>query len=113
MLKLFLISILFLFTFIGCQSNLVGTYVFERDTPVWLKVKIDSMLTQEYYWGTVVYRYKWKDKYYFQFTIPVSSTVFTLYNYDGTKTDLPDVKSFEDYWKNKTDSVFIWKYPRK
>ena len=113
MLKIILIFT-FLFIFIGCHNNIVESYDFERDTPEWLKVKIDSISTKTYYFGTVVNRYKWNNNYLFEFTIPLSSCVLCeLYYYDGTKNKFTDDKTVLSYINTRTDKVFVWKYPDK
>jgi len=114
MVKMFLIFSLFFFTMISCQSNLVESFIYERDTPEWLKVKIDSISTQKYYIGSVVNRYKWNNNYFFEFTIPFSSCILCeLYYYDGTKTDFLNDNSVQNYLNNRTDKVLVWKYPGK
>ncbi|MDR3665327.1 MAG: hypothetical protein P4L35_00665 [Ignavibacteriaceae bacterium] len=114
MMKMFFISGLFLITLIGCNSSVVESFSFERDTPAWLKIKIDSISTQKYYWGTVINRYKWNNNYLFEFTIPVSSCMFCdIYFYDGTKNKFIDAKAVQSYINTRTDKVFVWKYPTR
>ena len=57
MLKLIFVSSFFVIIFLGCQNNSsVEPYNYEKDTPVWLKTKIDSMSTNEkYYFGKRIY----------------------------------------------------------
>jgi hypothetical protein len=114
MLKVLIVSFLFVVVIIEYKSNSVKPYNYERDTPAWLKVKIDSITAthRDYYYGTKVYRYKWKGTFLFEFDIPLSSCVLCeLYYYDGTKTNFPDSNTVSDYENNKTDKMFIWKYP--
>ena len=116
MLKIYLILSIFLFTFISCKNSVVESYVYERDTPEWLKIKIDSILTsnRNYYHGTEVNRYKWKNNFLFEFNIPLSSCLLCeLYYYDGTKTNFPDDKTVLDYLNNRSDKIFVWRYPDK
>ena len=112
MFKMFFISTLFFITLIGCKSNVVESYNFEKDTPEWLKIKLDSISTQTYYAGTVVNRYKWNNNYLFEFSIPFSSCMLCeIYYYDGTKNKFTDDKAVQSYINTRTDKVFIWKYP--
>jgi len=55
--KLLIITFLLLLI-IGCQGN-QGTndFDFEKDTPEWLKAKINSISERSDYLGTKVYRY--------------------------------------------------------
>lgn len=114
MIKTFLVVSLFAIMLIGCKSNSVEPYNYERDTPIWLQVKIDSITAthRDYYVGTKVYRYQWKGTFLFEFDIPLSSCrLCELYYYDGTKTNSPDSNTVLDYENNRTDKMFIWKYP--
>ncbi|HEY6436795.1 MAG TPA: hypothetical protein VIY47_09395, partial [Ignavibacteriaceae bacterium] len=78
MLKLIFISSILLLTFLSCQkNNTIESYNYEKDTPVWLKEKIDSTSANpNYYFGTHVYRYEWNGKFIYHFSIPVSSCVY-------------------------------------
>lgn len=103
-----------LLIFMGCHNDIAKYYDFERDTPKWLKEKIDSISTQPYYFGTVVNRYRWNSNYLFEFTIPVSSCMFcAIYYYDGTKNKFPDNQSLQNYIDTRTDRILVWKYPAK
>jgi len=116
MYKMFLVFSLFLVTIICCQSNVVESYNYEKDTPVWLKVKIDSISTSDnnYYFGTEVYRYKWNDNFLFEFHIPLSSCMLCeLYYYNGSKTNFPNDKTVQKYLNNRTDKVHVWKLPEQ
>ena len=96
---------------LSCQNNIVQTYNYDQDTPAWLKSKIDSMITsgKNYYFGTEVNRYKWKDSMLVEFNIPLSSCMLCeLYYYHGTKTDFKNDNTVLDYMNNKTDKVLIW-----
>ena len=111
MLKNFLIFLLLLFTIIGCHSNLMESYSYEKDTPVWLKVKIDSISTQKYYWGTNIFRYKWNNNYVFEFAIPSSSCMYCeMYYFNGTKVKFINDSTLQNYLKTTTDNVWVWTY---
>jgi hypothetical protein len=59
MLKIIFISSFLFIAFLSCQkNNVVEFFNYERDTPVWLKAKIDSMSTDNYYFNSKVYRYE-------------------------------------------------------
>jgi len=113
---MFLVFSLFLFTLICCQNNVIASFNYEKDTPGWLKVKIDSIYTSnnDYYFGTEVFRYKWNDNFLFEIHIPLSSCVLCeLYYYNGVKTNFTDEKTVQNYLNNRTDKVLVWKYPDK
>ena len=57
MIKMILVISLFPIMFINNQQDTVTSYNYEKDTPEWLKAKIDSMVTSnhKYYWGSRVF----------------------------------------------------------
>lgn len=115
MLKIVFLSSLFFLTTFSCRNYIVESYDYDRDTPSWLKSKIDSIYNsgRNFYFGTEVNRYKWKNNLLFEFHIPLSScSLCELYYYDGTKTYFSDDKVVQDYINNKSDKVLVWKWPK-
>ncbi|MGE5812370.1 MAG: hypothetical protein ACM339_12760 [Ignavibacteria bacterium] len=111
MLKIIFISSLLSIAFLSCQKNsLVEPFNYERDTPLWLKEKIDYMSTNHDYFGSKIYRYKWNEKYVYHIMIPISSCAYCeLYDQDGIKIQFND-DSFSDFLENKKDEVLVWEW---
>lgn len=103
------IILISLFVLASCQKeNSVQPFNYERDTPAWLKVKIDSMATTPYYIGTVVYRYEWHKQFIYHIMIPISSCAYCeLYLHDGSKAQLSE-SSLSDFLQNRTNEIIIW-----
>lgn len=82
-------SFLFLFM-LNCQKeNSMEPFDYERDTPTWLKAKIDSISSNPEYFGTKVYRYEWKGYLVYHIEIPISSCAYCeLYDQKGKKLKL-------------------------
>jgi hypothetical protein len=101
---------LFLFlTFVGCSNKEIFNY--ERDTPAWLKAKIDSVTTAnpKYYSGTKVFRYEWNEQYIYHFSIPLSSCVYCeVYDQNGRKIQFTDNAMKSDFEQNKINKVLLW-----
>lgn len=103
-----------LFTFIACQDKGVEPFLYESDTPSWLKDKIDYMSTNKDYGGTVVYRYEWKKNYVFHITIPISSCAMCdIYDNSGNKINFSENGKLQDYLDNRTSPVLVWEYSIK
>jgi hypothetical protein len=112
MLKIILVAILFYFTFIGCKKeNVTETFDYQRDTPGWLKEKINLMSGDQQYHGTIVYRYEWKNQYIYYIFIPVSSCAYCeLYYQDGSKVKFTNEISSQDFLDNKWNELIIWEW---
>ena len=103
-----------LFTFIACQDKGVEPFLYERDTPSWLKDKIEYMSTHKDFGGTTVFRYEWKRNYVFDITIPISSCGFCeVYDKSGNKIDLGENGKLQDYLDNRVSPVLVWGYSIK
>ncbi len=107
--------IFFLFVIVllvNCQNqNSVESFNYERDTPAWLKVQIDSMSTNQYYHGSQVYRYIWHNDFIYDIFIPVSSCVYCeVFNKDGAKITFTGDNMLQDYLNNRKNEVLIWKW---
>jgi len=107
----FISSLLLLLAF-GCNKE--ASVEVTSDIPNWLQDKIDSMSINQYYVGTVVYRYKWNNEYVYHIEIPISSCAYCeVYNYNGTKIQFENDTQFQDFLNNKTDQVLIWEWTKK
>lgn len=111
MLKILIITSLLLLPLSGCRNDtLVEPFNYERDTPVWLKEKIDSMSVDNRFVGTKVYRYEWKRNFMYHIMIPISSCVYCeLYDQSSNKPQLDQVE-FQDFLKNKKNVIVIWEW---
>jgi hypothetical protein len=109
MKKITFASLLLFLTFAGCGSDKIFNY--EKDTPEWLKTKIDSVTTSnpKYYSGTKVFRYEWNKQYVYHFSIPLSSCVYCeLYDQEGRKIQFTDNAMTSDFEQNKINKVLVW-----
>jgi hypothetical protein len=116
MVKMILVISLFPIIFMYFQQDTVVNYNYEKDTPEWLKTKIDSMLSSnhKYYWGTRVFRYEWNDSLLFEFNIPPSSCALCeLFYYNGTKANFLNNSTVQNYLTNRNNKLLIWKWPDK
>ena len=100
---------------IGCQNdNSVEPFKYERDTPAWLKVKIDSMSTNHFYVGSQVFRHVWHNNYTYYIFIPVSSCVYCeVYNENGEKIKFTGDNMLQDYLNNRKNEVLVWQWNAK
>ena len=97
----------------SCQGSISTSPLhYENDIPVWLKLKIDSISTQSYYWGTSVHRCEWRGSYVYYLDIPVSSCMFCeVFDQYGEKINLQDAELFQDFLTNKRNDIIIWSWP--
>lgn len=108
MLKIIFLSSFLFLAFLSCQNS-VQPFNYEKDTPQWLKEKIDSMSVNPDYFMSQVYRYEWKDKYVYHIMIPISSCAYCeLYEEDGSKIQFANDAMFSDFLMNKKNKVLVW-----
>lgn len=108
MIKIFFLSTFVIITLVCC-SNSVEPFNYERDTPQWLKLKIDSLDVNPNYAGTTVYRYNWHSNYVYHISIPISSCAFCLvYDQNGNKIEFTDETVINDFHNNRTNEIIIW-----
>lgn len=110
MLKVIFISSFLFITLLSCQNaNSIEPINYEKDTPQWLKVKIDSMSTNPDYFGTKVYRCEWNSKFTYHIMIPISSCAYCeVYEQNGNKIQFTNDETFSDFIKNKNDEILVW-----
>jgi hypothetical protein len=96
------ILLLFLLTIIFTSCRKVN------DNPDWLESKISMMDTNDYYFGTTIYLYKWNKDYYYWISIPVSSCIMCeFYNYSGEKFVWTQ-ENIDDFQKNSKKIRTVW-----
>jgi hypothetical protein len=79
-----------------------------NDNPDWLDNKISMMDTNDYYFGTTVYLYKWNNEYYYWISIPISSCVMCeFYTYSGEKFVWTQ-ENIDDFNKNARKVKIVW-----
>ena len=107
-----LILALSAFLVVGCHTeNAAGPFDYERDTPVWLKAKIDSISDGPLAFGVRVYRYEWRGEFVYHIENPISSCAYCeLYDQTGAKMQFPDNETFEDFLTNKKNRILIWEW---
>ncbi len=94
----------------NCHTEIVGIFVCEKDTPVWLKAKIEP--TDALY-GTRVYRYEWRGESVYYIENPISSCAYCeLYDQDGAKIQLTDDPAFQDFLMNSENRTLICEWRR-
>jgi hypothetical protein len=87
------------------------TFDFDRDTPAWLKAKLDSIsnFADHYYDWTRVYRYDWNESFVYHFSVPLSSCIYCeLYDHDGNKVTAIKDSLLQDILKTRNGEVLIW-----
>jgi len=81
---------------------------YDDKNPKWLDQMIQEMENNPYYTGSSIERYTWKNNYYYEFTIPLSSCLYCdVYNFDGDRIDWQK-NDIDDYLANRTYRVLIW-----
>jgi len=92
---------------LGCEKETTTEYT--DVIPQWLEIKIDSMSTDIYYGGTVVYRYTWHNEYVYYIDIPASSCAYCeVYRQNSTKIQFMTEAQMKDFLDNRKDQVVIW-----
>jgi hypothetical protein len=76
--------------------------------PGWLEKKISLMENNIEYCGTVIYRYEWQSKYYYQIAILISSSI-DVYDAVGNKIDWNE-SNLNDYLHNRKNETIIWRW---
>lgn len=112
MLRILFITIIIVITFLSCkQDSVVEPFNYERDTPQWLKEKINYMSSHGDYYGTKVFRYELKRIFIYHFVIPVSSCSYCdVYNQQGTKIQFTGENEFQVYLNNRENELLIWEW---
>ena len=112
MVRIIYISFFLLISTIGCvKENSVEPFNFDKDTPTWLKNKIDSISTDMQYYGTKVFRYDWNKSYVYHIMIPISSCAYCeLYDSRGNKILPMNDKLFQDFLNHKKNEVLVWEW---
>ncbi len=95
---------------LSCQNvSTVESLNYEKDTPVWLKAKIDTMSTGKYYMLAKVYRCEMNGEYIYYISNPISSCVYCeVYYQNGEKLNFEDEKVLYDFEHNKKNELLIW-----
>ncbi len=111
MLKKIFIALFIVLSIIGCRNeNVNEPFNYERDTPVLLKEKIDSISSNREYYGTNVYRYEWKQNYIYHIMIPISSCAYCeLYDSRGKKIKLNE-NEFSSFLQTKSNKIIVWEW---
>jgi len=95
-------------------TNLVNEseqFDYDRDTPPWLKTRIEQMEVEPTYMGTVIYRYDWHGAFVYDIKIPINSCAYCeVYNQQGHNIDLTNEKLLQDFFQNKRNEVLVWEW---
>ncbi len=109
MRRIVIIAAILSLPLISCQVE--NSVNYEKDTPVWLKAKIDSMANDLEYYGTKVYRYQWHRSFVYQIEIPISSCAYCeLYDEYGEKIQFFTDIMIQDFLRNMKNEVLIWEW---
>lgn len=88
----------------GCQKDTSPV----NETPTWLNNYIENIKEDPSYYGTVITRYEWKKKYYYDVDIPISSCIICdVYNQYGERMLWND-SSATDFVNNRKNGFVIW-----
>jgi len=98
----------------SCQDDgITGPFDYHRDTPDWMKAKIDSISSIPNNVGTRVLRYEWRGEFIFYIEVPISSCAYCeLYDQEGAKIQFTVPGTFEDFLLNKQNEIIVWEWPR-
>jgi len=104
LIPLLLISVLFF----SCEK-----FNTEFRQPVWVQKMTDTLETNDFYWGSKIYRHEWKSDYYYHLNIPVSSCAYcNIYNKNGESVDWQK-EDMEDYLENRKNEQIVWRWQDK
>ena len=104
-----LIKLIFISTALS-YDNLMADNI---DWPKWLKGFIRNLNCDTYYNGSVMYRYYWSDKIYYQLEIPSNNCVFCqVINHKGEFIKWPD-NLFSKFSKERSHEKLIWQHNEK
>lgn len=106
-----ILCVFFLTLFLlNCRGDSINApFDFERDTPQWLKDKIEQISDDKYYIGTTIYRYEWQDNYVYHFDIPVSSCMYCdVFNQAGIKLNFNNDEELLDFINNRKNEIVVW-----
>ncbi len=84
---------------------------FEKDTPVWLEEKINTIsnFTGHYYDWTRVYRYEWNNSFIYLFSVPASSCMYCeLYDQSGNKVTAFNDSVLQEILQTRKGEVLMW-----
>ena len=114
MVKKILLSALLVFAFTGCELEDINVpFIFEKDAPAWLKVKIDSLKNDPHVYGMQVIRFEWRNKLVYYFMNPISSCAYCscdLFDQDGNELYFSNDQILQDFIINKKNETLIWEW---
>lgn len=112
MSRIFFIVSFLLLILVGCQKDYgVESFDFARDTPQWLKAKIDTMSIQQRYGGTKVYRHEWNGMFTYHIAVGISSCVYCeVYDHSGNRIQFPTENVFQDYLQHRRNEILVWQW---
>jgi hypothetical protein len=116
MLKIIFIASLLFTVLTYCQEkDTTKSFNYERDTPAWLKARIDSIsIDAKHYALAKVTRYEWKDKYVYHIYNGLSSCMYCeLFYEDGNGVRFESEKEFQEFLKDRKDSLIVWEWNKK
>ena len=95
-----------------CQEeSSTEPFNYEKDTPIWLKTKIDSLSTNESNVGTMVYRYEWVNETIYYIFIPANSCQYCfLFDENGKKIQFNNSQELIDFENNRKNEILIWEW---
>ncbi len=109
MLKISILFLVFinLFLIASCQKDTSPII----QTPDWLITHIEQIENDDFYYGTVIYRYKWKNNYYYNAIYPFcSNQLCEVWDNSGQKVIWRDRSEGDDFLNNRTSRTLIWKW---
>lgn len=82
----------------------------KKKLPQWLKGLLLGLSKDYHYQGSVMHRYLWKNRYYFQLEIPTDHSIFCqIINEKGEFLRWPE-NCFQDFVKERSQESFIWRF---
>ena len=111
-MKKYILLLCVIVCFLNCQNqNSVEPFNYERDTPSWLKTKIDSMATNNFYVGSKVFRHTWHYNLVYYIRVGLSSCMYCeVYYENGSKITFTNDSMLQDYLNNRKNEILIWEW---
>lgn len=108
--KIFLLGLFSLILIITSSCKKENTGIHQA---VWLQEMIISLETNDFYWGSKIYRHDWKSEYYYHLTIPLSSCAYcNVYKENGQEVNWA-LENLEVYLAERDNEVIIWEWNKE
>ncbi len=106
-MKKYILIILIIVTIFACKKEDNNIAL-----PNWMQEMTDTLETNDYYWGSKIYRHDWNSKYYYHLEIPISSCAYcNIYDKNGESIDWK-IEDMEAYLKDRKNKIIMWEWKK-